>query len=197
MQLKASDFEKLTETGRGIKADVKDRGRFIELSINIAGRVAINGRAFKGSKFIKPWIELGYEFRKRHAYEELSEIFKAFFRILPPGGYVMVKYSSHREVARALAIGVPEAATELGYALLKAGFTWFKDWYFPEGGMEGEEKLQANKALTREHESKRRKKLIEQLESFIEKTKKDKELANYVKAAERAIKILKEKDESS
>ena len=28
------------------------------------------------------------------------------------------------------------------------GCTWFKDWYFAEGGREGETKLQANKALT-------------------------------------------------
>ena len=37
--------------------------------------------------------------------------------------------------------------TPLGLALLSSGFTWFKDWYFPEGGNEGFPKLQSNKPL--------------------------------------------------
>ena len=54
------------------------------------------------------------------------------------------------ETERGLKRGVPPAATPLGHALLVAGCTWFKDWYFAEGGREGETKLQANKPLTAE-----------------------------------------------
>jgi|DewCreStandDraft_2_1066082.scaffolds.fasta_scaffold00499_47 hypothetical protein len=65
---------------------------------------------------------------------------------LPPGGSLMVEYASPRwqETARALALGVPPAATELGFLLIRAGcLGGFKDWYFAEGGWEGPRKLQA------------------------------------------------------
>lgn len=38
----------------------------------------------------------------------------------------------------------------LGYALFRAGCTWFKDWYFAEGGREGDTKLQGNKPSSAE-----------------------------------------------
>jgi hypothetical protein len=66
--------------------------------------------------------------------------------ILPPGGSLMVEYASSRwqETARGLALGVPPAATELGFMLIRAGcLGGFKDWYFAEGGWEGPRKLQA------------------------------------------------------
>ena len=83
-----------------------------------------------------------------------GEVFRALGALVPPGGHLMVEYESPRwqETARALAGGVPPAATELGLLLLEAGCgAAFKDWYFPEGGAEGPRKLQGFKALEQEN----------------------------------------------
>lgn len=65
--------------------------------------------------------------------------------LVPPGGHIMVEYDSpdRASTARALAAGVPPAATPLGEQLVRAGFApRFKDWSIPEGGLEGPRKLQ-------------------------------------------------------
>lgn len=91
--------------------------------------------------------------------------------ILPPGGSLMVEYANPRwqETARALALGVPPAATELGFLLIRAGcLGGFKDWYFAEGGWEGPRKLQAfrpDPAAVPE----RARRLLAELRSFIER----------------------------
>lgn len=48
-------------------------------------------------------------------------------------------------------MGLPTVTTRLGFELFKRDFTWFKDWYFPEGFREGSEKLQAEKPIDEEH----------------------------------------------
>ena len=58
-----------------------------------------------------------------------------------PGGSIMVAYGVD-ETEGALRRRVPPAATPLGRALIAAGCRWLKDWYFAEGGREGEAKLQ-------------------------------------------------------
>ncbi len=89
--------------------------------------------------------------------------------VLPPGGSLMVEYANPRwqETARALALGVPPAATELGFLLIRAGcLGGFKDWYFAEGGWEGPRKLQAfrpDPAAVAD----RARRLLAELESFV------------------------------
>ncbi|MEE9594121.1 MAG: DUF1122 family protein [Candidatus Hydrothermarchaeales archaeon] len=135
----------------------------------------IEGRYFEGrGKWIRPWLEV--EYRSTADFDgfdvELSmgseiRLFEALSSILPPGGHIMVKYGEHRDTARALAINVPPPATPLGYLLWQAGFRWFKDWYFPEGWMEGSEKLQGNKPLDEEHAKKRAKEASIELKAFL------------------------------
>jgi len=99
----------------------------------------------------------------------LERLFARLTDLLPPGGSLMVEYANPRwqETARALSLGVPPAATELGLLLLRAGcFGGFKDWYFAEGGWEGPRKLQAFRPdPARATEQVRR--LVAELESFI------------------------------
>jgi hypothetical protein len=83
----------------------------------------------------------------------VAELVAALAALLPPGGYLMVVYGDD-ETGRGLKQGVPPAATPLGRALYVAGCAWFKDWYFAEGGREGEAKLQGN--LPPDEEARRR-----------------------------------------
>jgi hypothetical protein len=70
--------------------------------------------------------------------------------LIPPGGHLMLEYESPRwsSTARALNLGVPPAATELGDLLRAAGCAAsIRNWYIPEGGREGPRKLQGFKPL--------------------------------------------------
>jgi len=88
-----------------------------------------------------PWIEASFP---RGDERFVADIVEALAALLPPGGRLMAIYGND-ETERGLNRGVPAAATLVGHALLGAGCTWFKDWYFAEGGNEGETKLQGNK----------------------------------------------------
>ncbi len=79
-----------------------------------------------------------------------ERILKFFAECLEPGEKIFVEYINDYETASALHAGFPEVLTRLGYLLYNLGFTWFKDWYFPEGYMEGNQKLQAEKPLNSE-----------------------------------------------
>ena len=73
---------------------------------------------------------------------------------LEPGGWLYVEYLYDESTMRLLEKGVPPVLTRLGFMLYMKGFRWFKDWYYPEGFMEGGPKLQAEKPLNREVEEK-------------------------------------------
>lgn len=98
--------------------------------------------------------------KETDAGEAASRIEEALLRALaelvPPGGHMMVEYETRPDTERALALGVPPAATHLGSLLRRVGCgTAFKDWYFTEGWSEGPRKLQGYKALNEEHARRR------------------------------------------
>lgn len=66
--------------------------------------------------------------------------------LLGPGGrlFLVCTGAGGGETSLALERGLPAAATPLGSLMWTAGFRWFKDWYFSEGGREGGRKLQGN-----------------------------------------------------
>jgi len=71
-------------------------------------------------------------------------------KLIPPGGHLMLEYESPRwaSTARALNLGAPPAATELGELLRAAGCApSIRNWDIPEGGREGPRKLQGFKPL--------------------------------------------------
>ena len=100
------------------------------------------------------------------------ELLKRIADLIPPGGHMMIEYDSpeQRETARALDLGIPLAATPLGYLLYSIGCgVGFRDWYFAEGGSEGPRKLQGYKPLNEEHARERVRDLVGELLKFLER----------------------------
>ncbi len=126
-----------------------------------------------------PWIELfgiePYPDKEYFFGFELEEfLIKSCSETLPPGGRLFVDYSEDEETQRELNEGVPPPISRLGYLMFKHGFTWFKDWYFPEGFNEGGYKLQGEKPL----DEKRREAHIEtirrEVDTYLSKNENDK-----------------------
>jgi len=183
------------------------RGRFIE-EINfelylkaIDGETSENpvvkGKYFSGrGEPYKPWLDIYYynrvKFKSKR--ENLSEgglgekLFKHLSDLLPPGSHIMVVYVNHEETRKGLERGVPAPATPIGYLLWKSGFTWFKDWYFAEGGLEGDVKLQGNKPMKDEDKQKNLLEIYNLLDEFLKKKKNEDEL--FDRARERAKEII-------
>lgn len=86
--------------------------------------------------------------------------------------------------------GFPPATTRLGFKLFENGFTWFKDWYFPEGFMEGGQKLQGEKTSDMESKNRQLIQILKEIKSFLEKTHLSREHHHERNALERAKKIL-------
>jgi hypothetical protein len=121
------------------------------------------------------------------------------FSSLPDNtGDLFIEYNSDIETASGLRSGYPAAATRLGFKLFQRGFTWFKDWYFPEGHMEGGQKLQGEKSSDTESKKRQLNQVHGETKEFMEKHRAsqstDKFLAN---ALERAGKIIRTPDRSS
>lgn len=142
----------------------------------------VQGLFFMGrGKYIRPWIEFRYE---PHAVfsdggevdlEEagLSDaVFSLLGSLIPPGGSLMVVYGAEShpfsaETERGLKRKFPPHATPVGYRLWRAGFRWYKDWYFPEGWLEGAMKLQATRPLDENVRLLREAQAKKELEEFI------------------------------
>lgn len=86
---------------------------------------------------------------------------------LGPGAALYVEYDGDKETREALMRGVPPAATRLGFMLYGLGFTWFKDWYFPEGALEGGRKLQGEKPLDEEAHTRHLLSIRKELAAFV------------------------------
>jgi len=193
-----------------LHVDNISKGRFVEemnfeLFFKTVGgetseNPAVKGKYFLGrGEFYKPWLEIYYENRvifKSSKIVDLSEegldagLFKHLSDLLPPGSHIMVVYLNHEETRKGLEQGVPAPATPLGYLLWKSGCTWFKDWYFAEGFLEGDIKLQGNKPLNDEN---RREDLLEigrELTEFLMKEKREDKL--FVDARKRAEGVLRD-----
>jgi hypothetical protein len=167
------------------------RGRFREeldaLVAVGADAPTIHVKHFAGrpSEYVPPWIEASFP---RDDEPMVAEIVTALADLLPAGGRLMAVYGQD-ETDRGLQQGVPPAATPLGRALLRAGCTWFKDWYFAEGGCEGETKLQGNKPLTAELRSGQLAAVRVELAAWLDSLPQDPaELAR--RARERALTVL-------
>lgn len=106
---------------------------------------------------IRPWADL---------YVTDTSVLPEVAAELGPGASLMVAYEAD-ETERCLRRRIPPAATPLGMALLRAGCSWFKDWYFPEGGREGGTKLQGTLPLHEEHRRKAYNRLISELEHYV------------------------------
>ncbi len=124
-------------------------GRFPEerdAAVLVEGETVTRLKHFAGrrSAGVPPWIEAGVV---RDDEDFMGELVAALADLLPPGGRLMVLYGDD-ETERGLKRRFPPVVTPIGKALFDAGCTWFKDWYYPEGWMEGEFKLQGNKPVS-------------------------------------------------
>ncbi len=110
-------------------------------------------KIFYGRKpYYKPWVEIfgindkpviGEYVIKYFESKYEDSILSFFSKHIEAGGRIFIEYLKDYETWKQLEVGVPPPATRLGFKLFKLGYTWFKDWYFPEGFMEGGQKLQA------------------------------------------------------
>lgn len=155
----------------------------------------VHGRYFAGEGYYRPWLEVHYNETVRLNSDNLSlmeegldeKLFKHLSDLLPPASHIMVFYSNYPETEKSLSVGVPPSATYIGYLLFMAGCTWFKDWYFPEGFMEGGVKLQGNKSLNNSHRRKALGKLKSELLQFLNK---EGETGSFLDDEKRAKKVL-------
>ena len=105
------------------------------------------------------WIEI-YDMERpaplageEHFAPALAPYLRPVADAIPAGGHLMAEYEKldWHTTQRGLLAGIPPVATPLGALLFDLGVgDSFKDWYFPEGGMEGNRKLQGNRAYTDE-----------------------------------------------
>lgn len=148
---------------------------------NSAGEPAAIGLVFWGRPHsgLRPWADL---------VVTDASILPDLARMLGPGASLMVSYEGD-DTEWALRRKVPPQATPLGLALLAAGCRWLKDWYFPEGGLEGGTKLQGTIPLGDAQRRERSKKLLEELEIWEKQA--DRKIAHRARGwVEEARKIL-------
>ncbi len=165
-------------TGRGpLRVAHVARGRFPEESdaVVYAGagtQPAAHVKFFAGrpAAHVRPWLEAIVPDREDEAF--LAEIVATLADLLPAGSHLMVGYGDD-ETERGLKRGYPPPATPVGSALLAAGCTWFKDWYYPEGWLEGGFKLQGNKPLTSRVREERLRELAADLEAWLARAADD------------------------
>lgn len=138
---------------------------------------------FQGLKpWYGPWIEITYPYSFRILDDTMvfsyfnSDIEKKMISLccqhLPSAGKIFVSYDQDMETAKGLMLHIPPPLTRLGFLLFQDGCTWFKDWYFPEGGMEGGQKLQGEKPLDQKNKERQMHEMRKQIMSYIE-SKKD------------------------
>lgn len=147
-----------------------NRDRFVVL---LDGTRVGRGTWFRGGRHIKPWIELQPKVRFDPDTEQDQELFTALVAVLEPGSHCLVHYLADRETAEAITADVPPPATPLGFLLWRAGVRWFKDWYFTEGWMEGDQKLQGNLPLNADVREEREQEWRERLEQYATEGERD------------------------
>lgn len=154
---------------RDFKRGRTERESYFNLFLLLEGKRSrgpvVQGLFFSGrGDYIKAWIEFRYNPRAEFdggTVLDLEErgltagMFSLLGAMIPPGGSMMAIYGAEAHAVCAdtewgLKRSFPPPATPLGYYLWKSGMRWFKDWYFPEGWMEGGMKLQATRPLNQD-----------------------------------------------
>lgn len=177
--LAVRDLRPLRRSGwTGFRLFLRDReGR-------LGASPVIEGIHSAGGKGIRRWMDLEYREETEFPAVEVpagrislrdlrldEELFRALGELVPPGGHLMVSYetegAAHGETLVLLGVGVPPAATPLGFLIFRAGFALVKDWYLAEGGHEGPRKLWGEKAPDTEWEEIFREKTERQIREFL------------------------------
>ncbi len=108
-----------------------------------------------------------------HYFDSAIEktLIQLFCNSLPAAGKIFVSYDTDDETRKGLMVNVPEVITRLGFLLFNNGCTWFKDWYFPEGGFEGGQKLQGKKPVSSIQKGDQLKKLHSEINRYLSSKK--------------------------
>ena len=161
---------------------------------------------FAGVKpWYNPWIEIGYTFDINEDDNRLFSYFDSdieqklihlFCNALPPAGKLFVSYDADDETQRGLMMNIPMVLSRLGFLMYMNGCTWFKDWYFPEGGVEGGQKLQGEKPLDTNHKKRHLCQLKEEVSNFILNKNNEPLLSSFEKKALKRGNIFLKKNSS-
>lgn len=139
-----------------------------------------------------PWIEIVYTFDMHEDDNRFFSYFDSdieqslihlFCNALPPAGKLFVSYDADDETRRGLMMNIPMVLSRLGFLMYMNGCTWFKDWYFPEGGFEGGQKLQGEKPLNSIHKKQHLGQLKEEVSDFILNKNNEALLSSFEKKA--------------
>jgi hypothetical protein len=125
------------------------RGRFKEefnVEVKLGSVHLCHIKIFTGRPpYYKPWAEV-FNMSPRFVGGPWEEhVYCVLHRFMEPGDTLYVEYVDDPDTFAALRRGVPPRETRLGRLLTLCGFRVVKDWYFPEGWLEGGMKLQAEK----------------------------------------------------
>jgi hypothetical protein len=169
------------------------RGK-IELKLLIA-------KIFLGRGYYKPWVELfsispllDFGNRQLKYFDSAIEdkLIELFSKSLEPGGNIYVEYEQDKETLYCLTRDFAMPLSRLGFILYKQGFTWFKDWYFPEGYLEGGRKLQGEKPLDEKNKSVQLRRIKKEVKDSLEKLKRYEKNEYTTRAIARARIIISE-----
>uniref|UniRef100_A0A7C5UYF1 DUF1122 domain-containing protein n=1 Tax=Ignisphaera aggregans TaxID=334771 RepID=A0A7C5UYF1_9CREN len=160
------------------------RGRFAEevaidmcIEIDKRSAVILYMKIFTGREpYYRKWIEI---FNIMNI--KLDEIEVKFYetpyeswlldkssQFLQGGEKLFVEYIGDFETSKQLERGYPIVASRLGYEMFLRGFTWFKNWYFPEGFMEGNPKIQGEKPVDLLARKRHLNDIFQEVKQFIE-----------------------------
>jgi len=125
------------------------RGRFKEefnVEVKLGSAHLCHIKVFTGRPpFYRPWAEV-FNLSTSFVGSPWEEhIYCVLHRFMESGDTLYVEYVDDPDTLAALRRGVPPHETRLGSLLRRCGFRVVKDWYFPEGWLEGGMKLQAEK----------------------------------------------------
>jgi hypothetical protein len=125
---------------------------------------------------------------------DLRRLMALLGELIPSGGHLMLEYESPRWAltARALNLGAPPAATELGELLRAAGCdASIRNWDISEGGREGPRKLQGFKPLDERHADAARQARDRELKAFLLTLKSSTQPDALADARRRAARLLR------
>lgn len=161
----------------------------------------IDIKIYYGNKlFYSSWVELSninneINLGKKINYfdSKIEEyLLELFSKSLKNGDKIYIEYNNDKETSFGLTYSFPPVVTRLGYKLFNLGFTWFKDWYFPEGGNEGGQKLQGEKPLNKVLKDKHLINIKNEIQLFLREFEKENEYTRYLIKAKKRGKKLRE-----
>lgn len=156
----------------GLSASIS-RGRFtgeFNLKIVYGGGVAAHLKVFCGRPSYRGWVEI-FNVEPSIFLQLEDEIYRITSRSLKAGEPLYIEYYWDPETLKPLDMGAPPQTTRIGFKLLTQGFTWFKVWYYPEGFMEGNIKIQAEKPINEKSKIRHIEEACREIREFIEKWK--------------------------